>query len=152
MKEIKFLAFCTFLCVFFLLLTVDARSSEEEAEYVGTEACMECHEEIYEGFVKNFHGIEGDPRTPAAKLGCESCHGPGAVHTDKGESGDIFWPDADSPEPAEKKSAICLECHTKGKVVLWHSSEHETRGLACALPSPPRLRFAPHAIKKFVPS
>ncbi|MDH3883343.1 MAG: DmsE family decaheme c-type cytochrome [Desulfobacterales bacterium] len=131
MKEIKFFAVCVFFCVFFLVLAVDVRSSENEGDYVGTEACMECHEEIYESFVKNLHGIEGDPRTPAAKLGCESCHGPGAVHAEKGESGDIFWPSADSPEPAEKKSDICLQCHTKGKVVLWQSSEHETRGLAC---------------------
>ena len=66
MKEIKFFAFCTIFFVFLLVVVEEVRSSEKEGDYVGTETCMECHEEIYESFTKNLHGIEGDPRTPAA--------------------------------------------------------------------------------------
>jgi DmsE family decaheme c-type cytochrome len=134
MKQKKFFAFYAILFVFFPYLSVDAQGSQAEGDYAGDESCLECHEEIYESFWKNNHGVKGDPRTPAGRndeFACESCHGPGAVHAEEGESGNILWLNVASPEPAAKKSAICLECHTKGKVVLWASSEHETRDLSC---------------------
>jgi DmsE family decaheme c-type cytochrome len=135
MMKKKYLTLSALLLASFLFLTVEVQSSQGEEDYAGTETCIECHEEIYERFRKSIHGIKGNPRTPMAvneEFACESCHGPGATHSEEGESGNIFWPSVDSPEPAEKKSATCLDCHTKGKVAMWHSSEHETRDLSCA--------------------
>ncbi len=135
MKEIKFFIRFSILFLFFLFLTIDARSSQEEGDYAGDETCMECHEEIYNRFWKNIHGVKGDPRTPAARdpqFVCESCHGPGAAHSETDGEEPVLSLKAKSPEPSQKKTAVCLSCHTRGKVVMWPGGEHETRGLACA--------------------
>jgi len=134
MREIKFFIQCSILFLFFLFPTIDASSNQEEGDFAGDETCMECHEDIYNGFWKNIHGVKGDQRTPAARneeFVCESCHGPGAAHSETDGEDPILSLKAKSPEPSQKKSGVCLKCHTKGKVVLWHSSEHETRGLSC---------------------
>jgi hypothetical protein len=62
-------------------------------QYVGSETCMECHEDYYASYMKNRHAVKADPRTPAAGWGCEACHGPGAEH-------------------AESEGEDCLTCHT----------------------------------------
>jgi DmsE family decaheme c-type cytochrome len=129
----KFLVLSTIISILFL--TVNAQSSQGDEGFAGDETCMECHEEIYESFGENIHGVKGDPRTPAGRgkeFVCESCHGPGATHAEEGEGGGILDLSAKSPEPQEKKNAVCLQCHNKGKVAMWASSEHETRALTCA--------------------
>lgn len=129
----KLLVLSTIISILFL--TAKAQSSEDNEGFAGDETCMECHEEIYESFWENIHGVKGDPRTPAGRgkeFVCESCHGPGAAHAEAGESGGILDLSAKSPEPQEKKNAVCLQCHNKGKVAMWASSEHETRALTCA--------------------
>ncbi len=127
-----FIVLCTALSIFLLSGVTQAA---EEAQYAGDETCMECHEEIYEGFWKNIHGIKGDPRTPAAQHGgfvCESCHGPGSVHAEEGEGGNIIALNARSKTPATQKNDVCLNCHSKGKVARWKNSTHDTRALSCA--------------------
>src|SRR5437773_2705100 len=49
--------------------------------YVGESTCLTCHDQKYTGTA---HGLKSDPHTPAATLGCESCHGPGKAHVDSG--------------------------------------------------------------------
>ena len=34
--------------------------------YVGSETCMECHEDYYASYMKSRHGVKADPKTPAA--------------------------------------------------------------------------------------
>jgi DmsE family decaheme c-type cytochrome len=129
----KLIFFYTLLLI--LSFSINTHSSQDEEDYVGDETCLECHEEIYENFWTNIHGIKGDPRTPAGRsedFVCESCHGPGATHAEEGEGGDILWLNAKSSESPEKKNAVCLQCHSRGKVAMWHASEHETRALSCA--------------------
>jgi hypothetical protein len=55
-------------------------TGDRQAGYAGSETCMECHEEYYASYMKDRHAVKADPRTPAAGLGCEACHGPGAAH------------------------------------------------------------------------
>ena len=50
--------------------------------YVGEAKCLECHDEQRKGYEGSPHHRAADPRTPAAKQGCESCHGPGSPHVD----------------------------------------------------------------------
>lgn len=122
--------------VFIALLTTIAQGGDEDGEYVGSEACMECHEEHYESYMRNYHAVEADARTPAAKHGCESCHGPGATHVEKAEEeegyGDIIALNPKSDIPSQTKNAVCLGCHKKRKLSLWHGSTHENRGVSCS--------------------
>jgi len=122
--------------VFVVLLTNIAQGVDEDKGYAGSEACMECHEEYYKSYMKDYHAVEADSRTPAAKHGCESCHGAGAAHVEKAEEGeensDIIALNPKSDIPSSTKNAICLSCHTKGKLFLWHGSTHDNRGLSCA--------------------
>ncbi len=110
-------------------------NAAEQAEYVGSDVCKPCHIDKVEGFERGSHGIKQDARTPAAKEGCESCHGPGSAHVKsgggKGVAG-IVGLSPKAPYSAEKKNALCLSCHTKGKMALWHGSTHQQRGLACS--------------------
>jgi DmsE family decaheme c-type cytochrome len=115
-----------------VLLTMTYQRSEGDEGYVGSETCLECHDDWYDSYTRNYHAIKGDPRTPGAKKGCESCHGPGAIHTEEEGEGPILGLSPKSPIPAAVKNAPCLECHTKGKVALWHGSTHEIRELSCA--------------------
>ena len=118
-----------------LCLSFNVHGDQEEGNFAGDETCLECHEEIYQDFWKNAHGIEGDPRTPAGRnegFVCESCHGPGAIHAEEGEGGNIAHLSAKSSELPQIKNDVCLKCHNKGKVTMWHASEHEIRALSCA--------------------
>jgi DmsE family decaheme c-type cytochrome len=133
MKALKFLALSAIIVVAVLAIKVQMSVGDEGDEgYVGSETCIECHEEDYETYVKNHHAVKGDPRTPEAKLGCESCHGPGAVHSEEETPEDIVGFGPESETQAETGNAICLGCHTKGKLAIWHGSIHEDAGLSCA--------------------
>lgn len=101
----------------------------------GPEKCKDCHEDRYESYSKSLHGIKGDPRTPAARLGCETCHGPGDDHVKAGGGkgvGGIMPLGPKSATPAAQRNAVCLGCHEKGKQVMWQGGVHELRGLSCS--------------------
>ncbi|MBE9543037.1 MAG: hypothetical protein IMF02_00975, partial [Proteobacteria bacterium] len=51
------ISFCLFLMLLFF--SFNAHGSEEEGDFAGDETCMECHEEIYESFWENIHGVKG---------------------------------------------------------------------------------------------
>lgn len=135
----KFLIFLPSLFVFLWALNAQ-KSAEGNAGYAGSESCKSCHEDRFEGYTKSPHGIKGDPRTPAARQTCETCHGPGAAHVNAGGGkgvGGILPLSPRSSTPTEKKNAQCLQCHagsTGGLALtraLWEGSAHETRGVAC---------------------
>ena len=43
--------------------------------YAGTDTCILCHDAEAKSITHSRHGQAKDPRSPAATLGCESCHG-----------------------------------------------------------------------------
>lgn len=135
-----------------LLLSYDARGAFADAlgeptweGYVGSEACMDCHQDAYEIWAESLHfqGMETleydhregiaadqDPRCISchavgygyrtgygseavelerrwakqeglAGIGCENCHGPGALHVRTQKASDIDL----------SSQATCYECH-----------------------------------------
>ena len=96
--------------------TVVAPPRVADAKYVGSEACVQCHEDITKGFDSATHAkivIKGEN---AKGLGCESCHGPGSKHVDSGgATGTIVNP--------KKSPETCFQCHLdkRGQFNLPHS-------------------------------
>ncbi len=130
--KVNFCAPKTALLFLFIVL-VFGTASAEEAQYAGLETCKGCHEDLATAFMKTLHGVAADPRTPSAKEGCESCHGAGSGHVNAGGGRGVAIRafGKSSALNAEEKSAVCLDCHTKGKVKVWDGSSHEGRGLSC---------------------
>lgn len=117
------------------------KTDKQDSKYAGMKECVDCHSSAANSFVKSVHGKHVDPRTPAAKHECESCHGPGNEHTKAEEDanvegvllGPIVTFGAKAKTPIKKQNETCLECHATSKThILWQGSTHEVRGLACA--------------------
>jgi len=97
------------------------------ADYVGTETCATCHEEVVKGFA-------GNPHTKLAlehgKNGvtCENCHGAGKAHVEGG--GDItriFNPAKATPKDV---NATCLGCHASTHP-NFERAPHARAGVSC---------------------
>jgi DmsE family decaheme c-type cytochrome len=79
------------------------------AEYLGSETCQACHEDIFNAFQKNPHHIvETDKKRGWETRACESCHGPGSKHGESMSAADIRNPAKLRPAEADRS---CLTCH-----------------------------------------
>jgi DmsE family decaheme c-type cytochrome len=79
------------------------------AEYVGSETCAGCHDDITSNFPKNPHStLETDKRRKWDGKACEACHGPGSKHVESNEVKDIRSPLRMS---APAVDTLCLNCH-----------------------------------------
>jgi DmsE family decaheme c-type cytochrome len=104
-----------------------AAPGQAGADYAGEATCLTCHEDhAYKGTA---HGLAFNARTPAATLGCESCHGPGKAHAESGDSTLIRRFSAMAPSEV---SATCTSCHNRASHALWDGSQHDQRNLSCA--------------------
>lgn len=100
--------------------------SQAQASYVGQDTCVTCHDDKREGLAK--HGLSVDARTPAARQGCESCHGPGSLHVEDPVS--VKPLNFKTADPADINAA-CTTCHNRGEHALWQGSQHESRDVSC---------------------
>jgi DmsE family decaheme c-type cytochrome len=98
--------------------------------YVGDETCLTCHEEQKKGYSDTMHGRTDHPRAPGAKMGCETCHGPGAKHSEDETIPGLIY--AFKKEPPREGNETCLSCHARGTHALWEGSVHDSRNLSCA--------------------
>lgn len=87
------------------------------AKYIGSEACEQCHEEIYKGFPTATHYKLKAPGDNAKNIGCESCHGPGSIHSDSGGAPNTIINPRKSPE-------TCFQCHTDKRAQFNLPSHH----------------------------
>jgi DmsE family decaheme c-type cytochrome len=86
-----------------------AEKENKPAEYVGSETCQGCHEDIFNAFKKNpHHLVETDKKRGWETKACESCHGPGSKHAESMSAADIRNPAKLRPAETDK---ICLNCH-----------------------------------------
>ena len=119
--------------ILFVLFNPTALSARPlESGYVGTEVCMGCHGEIYNVFVESVHGKRAIPGSPANKEGCESCHGSGAAHIEKGGGKGVSIFAFDKRTGPNEKSLKCLGCHEESKsLTFWDMSRHQSADVAC---------------------
>jgi predicted CXXCH cytochrome family protein len=54
------------------------------AKYIGSKECEQCHEQIYRDFQTADHAVLTMGGPNILNAGCESCHGPGSIHSDSG--------------------------------------------------------------------
>ena len=86
-----------------------APAAPEKPDFIGSETCQACHEDIYNAFVKSPHHIvEITPKRGYKGRGCESCHGMGSLHAGSGDATLIRNPAKLTAAAADK---TCLACH-----------------------------------------
>jgi predicted CXXCH cytochrome family protein len=84
------------------------------AEFEGTDSCETCHETLVRDFAGASHAVLRAAGDNAEFVGCESCHGPGSLHSESGgERGTIV----------AGQAAVCFQCHldTRGDFSLPYS-------------------------------
>ena len=101
----------------------DATSSN----FVGSETCATCHEEVSKGFANNPHTKIAEMHGKSG-VTCEGCHGAGKEHVDGG--GDvtkIFNPAKASATEVDKR---CLGCH-EGQHQNFARAPHAKANVSC---------------------
>src|ERR1039458_5842803 len=126
-----------------LLLSVTSGGAQEKAgapaptpepakpaEYVGSDTCQACHEDIFNAFQKNpHHQVETDKKRGFETKACESCHGPGSKHAESMNAADIRNPAKLTPAASDK---LCLTCHLNQPTHVGRiSSSHARNQVAC---------------------
>jgi DmsE family decaheme c-type cytochrome len=106
----------------------------------GADTCLKCHDESSKfpvlSIFKTRHAQPADPRTPFAKLQCETCHGPGGQHAQEVPEGQKQAPigtfGVKSKVPAAKQNEVCLGCHQDQARMSWKGSPHGGNDVPCA--------------------
>ena len=131
------------LCGLALLANGQEPATPPAAEYVGSEVCQACHEDIFTAFVKTPHHVIGTvEKFERIGQACESCHGPGSKHIESASAEDIRNP---AKLRAAQTDQLCLTCHLNepthaGRIQSGHakgqvscSGCHTIHGAAAAL-------------------
>ena len=111
------------------ILLLDGPASAQQAPSgEGAAACLVCHEsEKVMGIVDTPHANFDDPRSPASRQQCESCHGPSATHMEfPMQVGNIVFTKHGKTTIADRNKA-CLACHNRGAQAHWNDGPHAAR-------------------------
>ncbi|MGI9294541.1 MAG: cytochrome c3 family protein [Pseudomonadales bacterium] len=119
----------------------ESRSNPPEAQFTtnGVEGCLACHQGDHLTLMaKTVHGNSENPYTPYATHGCESCHGPGSLHSSRARGG-VGFPALITfhrgQESRQVQNQACISCHEKDmgelKGMKWKGSLHEMKGMTC---------------------
>lgn len=108
-------------------------SARQDYSDEGANACLECHETKYVmGIMGTPHADASDPRSPAARRQCQSCHGPSATHMKFPMHVANVHFGRKSDSAAEVQNGRCLECHQEGAREHWNGSAHGFEKVVCS--------------------
>jgi doubled CXXCH domain/doubled CXXCH domain len=133
MKKKRILLAFLFIPILIIpVVVISLRDAGGSNGYIGSETCKACHSDRYKSYLKSNHAKKVIPGSPANKNACETCHGPGAAHAQKGGGKGTgmfaFSRNADSNE----RSSRCLSCHQDSRAVsFWNMSRHKVNGVSC---------------------
>jgi DmsE family decaheme c-type cytochrome len=119
-------------CSLFAASAPKAQPTEQKAanpsDYVGSETCATCHEDMVKGFEKNNPHNKLVLEHGKAGTTCEGCHGAGKAHVDGG--GDKTKIFVFSSASAKSVNERCLSCHA-GKHANFERSAHGEANVSC---------------------
>lgn len=98
--------------------------------YTGTAKCSRCHMKELKAYREGPHGRQWDERSPAAEMGCETCHGPGQAHDDEPAEKELVLRPFGRMAPREVNE-FCQTCHSTSNHVDWLGSQHAARNVSC---------------------
>ena len=133
MRKVVFLL-TVFLVFCFVLLSASfmQKGAEADSGYVGVVTCKGCHEDKYDGYAKSIHSKKAISNSPANREGCESCHGEGSAHVEKGGGRGTGIFSFAKNLPAKERAAKCLACHEETKALaFWNQGRHQAEDVAC---------------------
>lgn len=86
------------------------------ATFVGSKDCAQCHETVTNGFHDSTHAKLIAAGDTSKNIGCESCHGPGSLHSKAGGGIDNIVNPSKNPDS-------CFQCHLdkRGEFALPHA-------------------------------
>lgn len=107
--------------------TVVAPPSIPGAEFVGMQECSQCHEEIVRDFRTADHARMVAQGKNAIHTGCESCHGPGSLHSQAGGGRKNIINPHTNPD-------VCFQCHLdkRGEFNLPHRHPIDSGRVTCS--------------------
>jgi DmsE family decaheme c-type cytochrome len=106
----------------------------------GVESCLRCHAGNEMRAVQSSpHFNLENPGSPAARHGCESCHGPGSIHISRAHGGQGFPPllrfgRGKDKAPRDQQLAACMQCHEidSGGTIRFFGSPHDRNNINCS--------------------
>ncbi|HVI09284.1 MAG TPA: DmsE family decaheme c-type cytochrome [Candidatus Binatia bacterium] len=101
----------------------------DASQYVGSETCKGCHEDLFKNFETTPHW-KTTYNHATEKQGCEGCHGPGKAHVEGGgDKSKIFVFTGAKPEDVSRR---CLGCHQYGEEhANFDRSQHNLNSVTC---------------------
>ncbi len=124
-REPGFAFFRVAICAVLLICPL-LRAQTRNSQYVGSDSCVACHEDVAGKIAESAHGKLAGESTPSRR-GCEGCHGPGSNHVNSGGDKSLLFSFKDAS--AEAIRGRCGSCHEteSGSV----HSQHTTNCLSC---------------------
>ena len=112
-----------------LLAAVAVAQIPDDAIYVGSDVCIDCHDDVSMIYDNTPHSLTNDFKVPGTDIGiCEACHGPGSVHAEEEEE-NIYGVDYMSALNVAGQSALCMQCHTDR--IANHQNDPHAEDIAC---------------------
>ena len=122
------------LLAFVLAATARAGPNTQDpasGDYVGTQTCLECHDDQWASFRMSVH-YQSEGEGEWAGNACESCHGPGSEHVESGGETPVIFSSL-GESSADTKSNQCLACHGANESSYhFRSSDHIKGTIACS--------------------